>query len=136
MDLQMTDNSSWLLDSITAGDCIVVADGSFMREVTPFLCLTAFILECQSGQDSISGSFAEYLTVVSAFRGELLGLIAIHLLLRVTYWVKFKFSPTVREHSTEPSRMATNSEDSSKMQAGWAQSHVKSEVQNFVRERL
>ena len=53
----------------------------FMREMSPNLCSTAFILECSSGRGTLSGSFAEAMLVASAFRGELLGLMAIHLVL-------------------------------------------------------
>ena len=52
-----------------------------MRELSTNLCSTAFVLECSSGRGSISGSFAEATSVASAFRGELLGLMAIHLVL-------------------------------------------------------
>ena len=52
-----------------------------MREVHPHLCSTAFMVECTDGTGVISGSFAEFSAVASAYRGELLGLMAVHLIL-------------------------------------------------------
>ncbi len=60
---------------------MAVADGSFMRDINMNLCSTAFVLECAEGRGMITGSFAEFSSAASAFRGELLGLMAIHLLL-------------------------------------------------------
>jgi hypothetical protein len=41
----------------------------------------AFVLECGKGQGRVIGSFTESLAVANAYQGELLGLMAIHLLL-------------------------------------------------------
>ena len=43
--------------------------------------MAAFILECTRHQGMLVGSFPEASKVVNAFQGELLGLMAIHLLL-------------------------------------------------------
>jgi hypothetical protein len=74
-----------LLDSIRAGagTCIAVTDGSYIREVYPDLCSCEFVLECTEGRGRIFGSFPEHSKVANAYRGELLGLMAIHLLLLV-----------------------------------------------------
>ena len=52
-----------------------------MKEMVPYLCLAAFILECKGVRGRIVGSFPEPSRVVNAHRGELLGLMAIHLIL-------------------------------------------------------
>ena len=70
-----------LKKAIREGTCTAVGDGSFMREMSPNLCSTAFILECLKGRGTLSGSFAEATSVAGAFQGELLGLMAIHLVL-------------------------------------------------------
>ena len=60
---------------------MAVTDGSYIRELYPNLCFAAFVLECAKGQGQMIGSFSESLTVANAYRGELLGLMAIHLIL-------------------------------------------------------
>jgi hypothetical protein len=60
---------------------VAVTDGSYIRELYPNLCLAAFVLECAKGQGWMIGSVSESLTVANAYRGELLGLMAIHLIL-------------------------------------------------------
>ena len=41
----------------------------------------AFIIECKKGRGRIVGSFADRTATANAYRGELLGLMAVHLLL-------------------------------------------------------
>ncbi len=77
----MVGDDHWIRDAIAAGSCIVVSDGSFIREIHPRLCSTAFIMECTHGRGRLIGSFKEASQVANAYRGELLGLMAIHLLL-------------------------------------------------------
>ena len=57
-------------------------DGSYMREMYPNICSAAFILECREGSGRIVGSFSEGSTHANAYRGELMGLMAIHLILK------------------------------------------------------
>ncbi len=71
----------WINHSITEGSLVAVTNGSYIRKLYPNLCSAAFILECAKGSGRIVGSFSECLDVANAYRGELLGLMAIHLLL-------------------------------------------------------
>jgi hypothetical protein len=68
-------------NSIKDGSLVAVTDGSYIRELHPNLCSAAFVVECAKGQGRIIGSFSERLGVANAYRGELLGLMAIHLIL-------------------------------------------------------
>ena len=77
----MVGDDHWIRDAIDAGSCIAVSDGSFIREIHPHLCSAAFIMECTQGRGRLIGSFKEASRVANAYRGELLGLMAIHLLL-------------------------------------------------------
>ena len=95
-DIEITGDGLWLRESILRGSCIAVADGSFMREAHPHLCSTAFTLECQEGKGQIRESFAEFSAVASAFRGELLGLMAIHLILRALQEVTGELTGKIR----------------------------------------
>jgi hypothetical protein len=60
---------------------VAVTDGSYIPQHYPHLCSAAFVLECANGRGRIIGSFSESLATANAYRGELLGLMAIHLLL-------------------------------------------------------
>jgi hypothetical protein len=71
----------WLHKAIQDGSLLAVTDGSYIREQYPNLCSAAFVLECKKGQGRLTGSFLETLQVANAYRGELLGLMAIHLIL-------------------------------------------------------
>jgi hypothetical protein len=42
---------------------------------------TAFVLECSKGRGKIVGAFSKSISVANAYRGELLGLMAIHLII-------------------------------------------------------
>ena len=67
--------------AIAKGTLLAVADGSYIRKQHPDLCAAAFILECMRHRGMLVGSFPEASKVANAFQGELLGLMAIHLLL-------------------------------------------------------
>ena len=77
----MTGGTSWIHGSIADGSLVAVTDGSYIREIYPNLCSAAFVLECSKGQGQIMGAILEALLVANAYRGELLRLMAIHLIL-------------------------------------------------------
>ena len=60
---------------------MAVTDGSYIREMYPEVCSCAFVLECLQGRGMIYGSFPEQSKQACAYRRELLGLMAIHLIL-------------------------------------------------------
>ena len=59
-----------------------MTDGSYIKEIYPQLNLAAFVFECSRGRGRLWGSFAEHTPDAGSYRGELLGLMAIHLILR------------------------------------------------------
>jgi hypothetical protein len=79
--LQVTGGESWIHDSIADDSLVAVTDGSYIREIYPNLCSAAFVMECSKGRGRIVGSLSEVLSAANAYRGELLGLMAIHLIL-------------------------------------------------------
>ena len=79
--LRLYGNEGWIKGSIEGSSLIYVTDGSYMKETLPDLCSVAFILKCTEGTGRIVGSFPESSKVANAYRGELLGLMAIHLVL-------------------------------------------------------
>jgi hypothetical protein len=70
-----------LHEAITDGTLLAVMDGSYICERYPDLCSAAFVLECTKGRGRMIGSFSESSQVANTHRGELLGLMAIHLIL-------------------------------------------------------
>ena len=60
---------------------MAVTDGSSIKEHYPELCTAAFVLECTKGWGQLTGAFAEASAAANAYGGELLGLMAVHLLL-------------------------------------------------------
>ena len=83
-NLEIKDDKDWLVESIATGTCMAVTDGSYMEDIYPDICSAAFIYECQQGRGRIVGSFTERSSDAWAYRGELMGLMAIHLILRAT----------------------------------------------------
>ena len=60
---------------------MVVTNGSYIKEHWPELCSAAFVLEDSKGWGQLAGAFTEASVAENAYRGELLGLMAVHLLL-------------------------------------------------------
>ena len=80
--LQMVGEDDWIQEAIADNSCIAVTDGSYIKQVHPELCATAFIIECSKGRGRMIGSFAEASSAANAYRGELLGLMQVHLILQ------------------------------------------------------
>jgi hypothetical protein len=80
-NLSLTGDHGWINTAISDGNLLAVTDGSFLREHYPNLCSAAFVLECTKGRGYMIGSFSEASQVANSYRGELLGLMAIHLIL-------------------------------------------------------
>jgi hypothetical protein len=60
---------------------MAVTDGSYIKEAYHSMSSAAFVLECTAGSGRIVGSFPEQSLAACAYRGELMGLMAIHLIL-------------------------------------------------------
>ncbi len=73
---------SWLVESIADNSLVAVTNGSYMKEVYPNINSAAFVFECTKGQGRLWGSFVEHTPDTGSYQGELLGLMAIHLILR------------------------------------------------------
>ena len=82
--LRLVGDDNWIEEAISSGTLIAVTDGSYIKQQYPHLCSAAFVLECSAGRGRIVGSFPECSSSANAYRGELLGLMAIHLILLAT----------------------------------------------------
>ena len=71
----------WIEKAIVNRSCVAVTDGSYMRELYPNVCTTAFIFECTDSTGRLICSFPETTVSANSYRGELLGLMAINLIL-------------------------------------------------------
>eukprot|EP00804_Cyclotella_cryptica_P006975 CCRYP_007113-RA/>CCRYP_007113-RA protein AED:0.75 eAED:0.75 QI:0/-1/0/1/-1/0/1/0/1178 len=80
-NMKFTGDGSWLYEAVRAETLVCVSDGSYLRELHPHICSAAIMLECSRSGGQLSLSFADRSLSANAFRGELLGLMAIHLIL-------------------------------------------------------
>ena len=80
-NLRYTGDGLWIYQAIQDHSLICVSDGSYMEHLHSEVCSTAIILECSRGRGRLSLSFAEKSIMANSFRGDLLGLLAVHLLL-------------------------------------------------------
>ena len=80
-NITLVGGHDWINKAILDGSLLAVTDGSFIREQYPNLCSAAFVLEDRKGRGRMIGSFSESSRVANAYRGELLGIMAIHLIL-------------------------------------------------------
>ena len=97
--LRLYGNEDWIREATENGSLICVADGSYIKEMVPELCSAALILECKEGTRRIAGSFSEASKVANAYRGKLLGLMAIHLILLPANKVWPRLQGRVRSYS-------------------------------------
>jgi hypothetical protein len=81
--MSITGRVTWLEKSIADSTLGAVTDGSYIRELFPNLHSAAFVLECSKGQERIIGAFLEVIHVANTYRGDLLGLMAIHLIILI-----------------------------------------------------
>jgi hypothetical protein len=96
-EMKVLGGTDWLLAAIAT--LIRVTDGSYIREHYPELCSAAFTLKCMQGGGCVTGAFPKALIDTNAFRGELLGLWAVHFLLLVVNTVSPGLTGRVRVYS-------------------------------------
>ena len=72
---------TWVKEAIEDNSLVAVTDGSYMKDLYPNMNSCAFIIECIKGRGRMSGAFPEQTMAACSYRGELLGLLAIHLIL-------------------------------------------------------
>jgi hypothetical protein len=79
--MSVSGGMAWVDKSILEGTLVTVTDGSYIRELFPNLCSAVIVLKCSKGQGRSVGLFFKALIVANVYHGELLGLMAIHLIL-------------------------------------------------------
>jgi hypothetical protein len=81
-NLKVVGDPGWLEALNAESSCLAVTNGSYMKQMYPNISSAAFIFECCRGRGCIIGYFVEHSPDAGSYRGELLGLKAIHLVLR------------------------------------------------------
>jgi hypothetical protein len=82
-NLKITGDIGWLVVAIRDNSLLAVTNESYMRELYPNINPAAFVLKCTKGRGCLMGSFVEHTKDACSYCGELLGLMAIHLILLV-----------------------------------------------------
>jgi len=73
--------SAWLVEGIRNGTVVAVADGSYDRKTAPDVSGAGLVLCCTNAEKMLRVRFFERSRSASSYRGELLGLVALRLLL-------------------------------------------------------
>ena len=68
----------WIRDALINGTFIAVTDGSYDRVTAPTISSSGWIIVCTACHRTLRGSFFEVSRSAGSYRGELLGLVAIH----------------------------------------------------------
>ena len=70
----------WVVSALSEGTAIWVTDGSYNRETAPHVSGAGWVLYCTATGKRLYGNFYEFSEAAGSYRGELLGLLAIHVL--------------------------------------------------------
>ncbi len=70
-----------MADAIREETLIAVTDSSYFKEICPEMCSACFVLKCSQGRRRVIACFPKKSIASNAYRGELLGLLAIHIIL-------------------------------------------------------
>jgi hypothetical protein len=68
----------WIRDALANGTFLAVTDGSYDRQAAPMVSGSGWIIVCTACKRTLRGSFFEVSQSAGSYRGELLGLVAIH----------------------------------------------------------
>jgi hypothetical protein len=79
--MRLTGDDGWLEEAIRDNSLVAVTDGSYMQDKFSTMKSCTFILECTKGRGRLTGAFPEQTIAACSYRRELIGLLAIHLLL-------------------------------------------------------
>ena len=97
--LKYSGSGTWIYQSIQQGSLVCVSDGSYIREMHPLVCSAAVIMECKDSHQRLSFSTTDVSSSSNAFRGELIGLLAIHLILHSIHKAQPELTGSVKIYS-------------------------------------
>ena len=112
---------SWLISGIKAGTVIGCTDGSFDEKKSATLCSAGWILYDTTTNTRLAGSFCEYSMGAGSYRGEVLGLCALQLLLlALEEWYHLSDNPTLTIYCDNEKAGERAQTQSRRIKPGWA----------------
>ncbi len=98
-NIQWVRDDNWIAEAIRDGSYIAVADGLHMKALYLQIHSAVFVLECSNGRGQLCGLFPEASQSACSYRGELGGLMAIHLILLAINEVNANLTGSVHIYS-------------------------------------
>ena len=74
---------TWVTEAISTSSAVWVTDGLYNKDIAPLVSGAGWILYCKRTKQRLYESFFEVSPNAGSYRAELLGLLAIHLLVSV-----------------------------------------------------
>ena len=74
-------NLDWVVTALTNGTAISVTDGSYKKDIAPDVSGAGWVIHCTQSKLKLKGSFYERSPDTGSYRGELMGLTALHLMI-------------------------------------------------------
>ena len=71
----------WLAEAMKNGTLTSVTDGSYMEHLHRNISGAGWIIQDRATEKRVQGSLAEWSTAAGSYRGELLGMLAVHIFL-------------------------------------------------------
>ena len=80
-NISFSSDLSWIVEAIQRGSLFCCTDGSYMKKMAPEICGAAWVFYCAESRQWLKGEFTEHSKWANSYRGEQLGMLAIHLIL-------------------------------------------------------
>ena len=81
LQFKQGDDPGWMVEAILNESLYIVTDGSHIPNLAKDICGAAFIFYCAVTKNWLRGEFAEESESADSYRGEQLGMLAIHIIL-------------------------------------------------------
>ena len=116
---------SWLVTALEEGTLIGCTDGSYDGKRSTQLSSAGWILFDTSSRNRLAGSFCEFSPGASSYRGEMLGLCALQLLLlAIDPWYSPQNAPTLTIYCDNEKAGERAQEEHRRIKPGWSCSDV------------
>ncbi len=97
-NLQCYGNGSWLRQGLCFGSLVIVHAGLYMKEISPFICSTAIIIDCVATGSSCKCTITENTLYAGSYHGKILGTILTQLILRAAVQGWMGLYPVIKEN--------------------------------------
>jgi hypothetical protein len=79
--LRISGDGAWMIEAIRDNSLVAITNGSHMKDLFPNMNSCAFIFKCPKKRGRMTGAFPDQTAEAGSYQGELIGLLAIHLIL-------------------------------------------------------